>query len=158
MTVFNSYSAGTASVAAGATTVIGVGTSWSGINAKPGDDLVIGGNTLVIMDVVYAPHLTINAWPSTTLAAGSAYKIIWNSPIRYAGGQAMADVDTLISSLSNPIFTGLVIAPTIAGGSLAASTLTLESTSGAGTTDAIIFKTASQVERARLLTTGGLLL
>src|SRR5262245_31284388 len=38
----------------------------------------------------------------------------------------------------------------IVGGSLASSTLTLESTSRAGTTDAILFKTGSQVERFRL--------
>jgi hypothetical protein len=44
--------------------------------------------------------------------------------------------------------------PTVAGGVSASSTLTLESTSGAGTTDAIIFKTASQVERARITTDG----
>jgi fibronectin-binding autotransporter adhesin len=45
--------------------------------------------------------------------------------------------------------------PLVVGGAGAASTLTLESTSGAGTTDAIIGKTASQVERFRI-TTGGL--
>src|SRR5262245_37303382 len=44
--------------------------------------------------------------------------------------------------------------PLIVGGSLSSSTLTLESTSGAGTTDAIIFKVGSQVERARLNSAG----
>jgi hypothetical protein len=39
----------------------------------------------------------------------------------------------------------LVRSPLVAGGSGAASTLTLESTSGAGTSDAIILKTGSQV-------------
>lgn len=46
--------------------------------------------------------------------------------------------------------------PIIAGGSTASSTLTVESTSGAGTTDAIIFKTASQSERARFISNGNL--
>lgn len=60
----------------------------------------------------------------------------------------------------NPLFgsltvSGAVVVPVVAGGSLAASTLTLESTAGAGTTDAIIGLTASQVERFRV-TTGGL--
>jgi hypothetical protein len=43
---------------------------------------------------------------------------------------------------------------TVTGGTGAASTLTLQSTSGAGTSDAIIFKTASQSERMRILTGG----
>jgi len=45
---------------------------------------------------------------------------------------------------------------TVTGGTGAASTLTIRSTSGAGTTDAIVFQTGSQVEAARI-TTGGLL-
>lgn len=48
-----------------------------------------------------------------------------------------------------------VLSPIHAGGTGASSTLTLESTTGAGTTDAIIGLTASQVERFRV-TTGGL--
>ena len=47
-----------------------------------------------------------------------------------------------------------VITPTIAGGTGAASSLTLESTSGAGTTDNILFNTASQAERMRIDTSG----
>jgi hypothetical protein len=158
MTVFNSYSIGTVSVGAGATTVVGVGTLWSGINARPGDDIVIAGHTVVVMDVVDTTHITIDAWPYAAVAAGSAYKIIWRSPLRYAGGQAMADVDSMIASLSNPIFTGTVIAPTIAGGSLAASTLVLESTSGAGTTDYLSLRTGAQKERIRIDTNGSVII
>lgn len=47
-----------------------------------------------------------------------------------------------------------VTSPLIAGGSAASSTLTLESTSGAGTTDAILLKTASQVDRMQIATGG----
>ena len=43
---------------------------------------------------------------------------------------------------------------TLSGGGAASSTLTLRSTSVAGTTDAIIFQTGSQVERLRIVTTG----
>jgi hypothetical protein len=46
--------------------------------------------------------------------------------------------------------------PLIAGGNGAASTLALESTSGVGTTDAILFLTASQVERGRIVNDGGI--
>jgi hypothetical protein len=44
--------------------------------------------------------------------------------------------------------------PLISGGSAAASNLTIQSTSGAGTTDYIAFMTASQSERARFVTDG----
>lgn len=43
---------------------------------------------------------------------------------------------------------------TINGGTGASSTLTVQSTSGAGTSDAIIFRTASQLERMRINTAG----
>ena len=48
-----------------------------------------------------------------------------------------------------------VTAPIVAGGSAAGSTLTLESTSGAGTTDSIRFLTASQSEKMRIHSSGG---
>jgi len=43
---------------------------------------------------------------------------------------------------------------TLTGGTAASSTLTIQSTSGTGTTDAIIFRTASQLERMRVNTAG----
>jgi len=46
--------------------------------------------------------------------------------------------------------------PLHSGGTAVSSTLTLQSTSGAGTSDAIIFKTGSQVEQFRVLTGGGI--
>ena len=49
---------------------------------------------------------------------------------------------------------GTFISPTIIGGTAASSTLTLESTSGVGTSDAILFKTGSQSERMRIDTSG----
>jgi hypothetical protein len=48
------------------------------------------------------------------------------------------------------------VMPNLSGGTAASSTLTLQSTTGAGTTDAIIFKTASQSERFRIGTAGQL--
>jgi hypothetical protein len=47
-----------------------------------------------------------------------------------------------------------VTAPTVQGGTAISSTLTLQSTSGAGTTDAILFNTGSQSERMRIDTSG----
>ena len=51
------------------------------------------------------------------------------------------------------ISTSAVI-PIVNGGTAVSSTLTLQSTSGAGTSDAIIFKTGSQSEKMRILTGG----
>lgn len=47
-----------------------------------------------------------------------------------------------------------ISSPLLIGGSAASSTLTLESTSGAGTTDAILLKTGSQVDRMQIATGG----
>ena len=49
-----------------------------------------------------------------------------------------------------------VTSPLAIGGTAVSSTLTVQSTSGAGTSDAIIFKTGSQVEQFRILTGGGI--
>ena len=58
-----------------------------------------------------------------------------------------------ISTTTTPTWTSETV-PLISGGTTASSTLTLQSTSGAGTSDAIIFKTASQSERMRITTAG----
>ena len=55
---------------------------------------------------------------------------------------------------TSPTFTTSAVIPLVNGGTAVSSTLTLQSTSGAGSSDAIIFKTASQSERMRILTTG----
>ena len=49
-----------------------------------------------------------------------------------------------------------VTSPLAIGGTTASSTLTVQSTSGVGTSDALIFKTGSQVEQFRILTGGGI--
>ena len=59
MTAFPSYSTGTVSVAANATAVVGVGTAWAGINARAGDDLVIAGHTVTVIDVTDTTHLLL---------------------------------------------------------------------------------------------------
>lgn len=104
MAAFPTYSTGTVAVANGATAVIGTGTNWSGVNAKPGDDIVIDGRTVVVMDVTDATHLAIDAWPFTTVSAGAAYKVVKRSPLRYAGGDAMASVSDLVAALNTDGF------------------------------------------------------
>ena len=55
---------------------------------------------------------------------------------------------------TSPTITTSAVIPLVVGGTAVSSTLTLQSTSGAGSSDAIIFKTASQSERMRILTGG----
>jgi len=57
-------------------------------------------------------------------------------------------------TIATPTITTSAVIPLVNGGTAVSSTLTLQSTSGAGTSDAIVFKTASQSERMRILTTG----
>ena len=55
---------------------------------------------------------------------------------------------------TSPVFTTNITAPLVIGGNGVSSTLTLQSTSGTGTTDYISLKTAAQIERARIDTNG----
>jgi hypothetical protein len=100
---FPSYSTGTVAIAANATSVIGAGSNWSGQNAMPGDLLVVAGNTVIVQDVTDALHLAIDAWPYAAVTAAS-YKLYKVSPLRFAGGQAMAAVDTLVAALNTSGF------------------------------------------------------
>ena len=54
MSAFPSYATGTVSVANGATVIVGAGTIWSGVNVRPGDDIVIAGHTVIVEDVTDA--------------------------------------------------------------------------------------------------------
>jgi len=58
-----------------------------------------------------------------------------------------------VNTTTTPTWTSETV-PLISGGTTASSTLTLQSTSGAGTSDAILFKTGSQVERMRIDSSG----
>lgn len=62
---------------------------------------------------------------------------------------------TTITAGTSFIATTSTIGPLVVGGSAASSTLSLESTSGTGTTDFINFLTASQSERMRIFSSGG---
>lgn len=99
MTAFPNYAVGTVSVNATDTTVVGSGTVWSGVNARPGDLLQIGGLGVFISDVTDVTHLVIPPWGGSNQAAAS-YKIFQTSPLRFAGGQAMADVSALIAAIN----------------------------------------------------------
>lgn len=55
---------------------------------------------------------------------------------------------------TTPTFTTNITAPLVIGGTAASSALTLESTSGTGTTDYVAFLTGSQSERMRITSAG----
>lgn len=99
MTALVSYSTGTVSVAAGGTTVTGVGPIWNDGSAKPGDIFQIGNFQSVISDVTDATHLVIPPWGGGA-QAGVAYKIWQVSPQRFAGAEAMATVNRLVIALN----------------------------------------------------------
>lgn len=104
MTDFPSYALGTVSVSNGDVVIVGDGTIWTGVAARAGDTIVIGTIVATIVDVTDDTHLKIDAWPFTTVTAGTSYKIIQNSPLRFAGGQAMADVSSLIARINTQGF------------------------------------------------------
>ncbi|MHC2666588.1 hypothetical protein ACMA5K_24115 [Bradyrhizobium diazoefficiens] len=103
MTELSSYSTGTVSVAAGGTIVTGVGTIWSGTNARPGDILQIGNFQSVISDVTDVNHLVVPPWGGGAQAS-VAYKIWQVSPQRFAGAQAMQSVNDLVAALNTSGF------------------------------------------------------
>jgi hypothetical protein len=86
-------------IGSAATTVTGSGTVWSGINARPGDLLQIGSEMSFISDVTDTSHLVIPPFGGSAVSA-SAYTIYQTSPLRFAGGQAMADVAALVAVLN----------------------------------------------------------
>jgi hypothetical protein len=99
MTAFPSYSTGTVAIAANATSVVGTGSNWTGVNAMPGDLLVVGPNTVIVQDVTDATHLAIDAWPFAAVSAGTAYKLYKVSPLRFVGAQTAIQVDRMVTAL-----------------------------------------------------------
>ena len=98
-----------------------------------------GQSSYAVGDLLYA---------STTTALSRLADVATGS-ILVSGGVNTAPVWSASPTITTSITTPLVI-----GGTAASSTLTLESTSGVGTTDSIIFKTGSQSERMRIDTSG----
>src|SRR5215475_5332767 len=99
---FPSYSVGTVSVKKGDTVIVGTGGPlWtSTANARAGDDIIIAGHIWPLSDVIDATHLAIDPWPFDDVPAGTPYKILQRSPLRFAGGDAAADVMQLVGALN----------------------------------------------------------
>lgn len=103
MTALVSYSTGTVSVAAGGTTVTGIGAIWSDENARPGDIFQIGNFQSVISDKTDTTHLVIPPWGGGA-QAGVAYKIWQVSPQRFAGSESLATVNKLVAAFNTSGF------------------------------------------------------
>lgn len=100
---FPSYSTGTVSVSAGGTVVTGVGTLWTEFNVRAGDEILIAGREVVVMDFTDSTHLVINPWQGTTVS-GVAYSLIQSSPLRYNASQVMMDVSQIVAALNTDGF------------------------------------------------------
>lgn len=100
MTAFPSYSTGTVSVAANGTVVTGTG-SWGSVNARPGDKISINGSQFQnISDVTDLTHLALMVPWSGADQSSVPYIISQESPLRFVGGQAMADVSAMVAALN----------------------------------------------------------
>lgn len=100
------YSTGTVSVTAGGTVVTGVGTIWSGINAKQGDFISINSQPAVLVtEVTDTTHLTIPPWSGANQSAVS-YILYQNYVGRVVGVAAAEDVADMLERLRGlgPIF------------------------------------------------------
>jgi hypothetical protein len=88
-----------------------------------------------------------------TLSVGLTTDVTGTLPV--ANGGTGTNTSTGSGSVvlsTSPTFGTSIFTPLINGGTSASSTLTIQSTSGSGTSDAIIFKTASQAEAGRFTT------
>jgi len=101
MTAFPSYSVGTVSVKKGDAVIVGAGgTIWtSTVNVQSGDDIIIAGHIWPISDVTDANHLAIDLWPFDDVPAGTPYKILQRSPLRFSGATAAANVMRLVNAI-----------------------------------------------------------
>jgi hypothetical protein len=97
----STYSTGTVSIGANATSVVGSGSNWTGQNAMSGDTLsVMGFGQIKINSVTDATHLVIDAWPFGAVSAGTAYSIKKDSSLRFVGAQTAVAVDKMVTALN----------------------------------------------------------
>jgi hypothetical protein len=92
------YFTGTVSVSNLGTVVTGLGSMWSGINAREGDFFTRTDGVAVITEVTDATHLKITPWPGATVAGG-AYGIQQNYVGRVVGVAAAEDVGVMLEKL-----------------------------------------------------------
>ena len=123
------------------------------------------GNTAVYLGNTTTSfgNVTLNNANITSVAATFPNSFLANSTTTI--GNTTVTLGSTSSSIGNLTLNNVTVAsgnvtltsatvPTVIGGTTASSTLTLESTSGTGTSDAILFKTGSQSTRMYIDTSG----
>jgi len=129
-----------------------IGNGGTGVTGTPTNgQLLIGNGTGYSLG-------TLTASTGISVTDGSGSITIANTGVTSltAGTNITVSASTggvTIGTTATPTWTSETV-PLISGGTAASSTLTLQSTSGAGTSDAIIFRTASQSERMRIRSDG----
>jgi hypothetical protein len=135
---------------------VGVAPSWGQVSLStavtgtlPAANGGTGNNTYTIGDLLYASGTTTLsrladvATGSVLVSGGTGTAPAWSSTPTVS----TLNYTTSVGSTSMTV-------PLVIGGTAASSTLTLESTSGTGTSDSIIFKTGSQSTRMTIDTSG----
>lgn len=139
-------------ITAGTTGTLGVARGGTGATATPtnGQLLIGNGTTFTVASLTAGTNITLTPGAGTLQidAAGGGSMVYPGAGIAVSTGAAWT---TSLSSTA-PIFTTSVTSPIVQGGSAASSTLVIQSTSGAGTSDSITFKTASQATAGRIST------
>jgi len=153
--VFTAVDAANARTAIGAGTGAGSVTSVSGSGGTTGLTLT-GGAITTTGTLTLGGTLAVANGGTGITSFGTGVATFLGTPS--SANLAAAVTDETGSGLlvfgTTPTFTTNITAPLVIGGTGAASNLILQSTSGAGTTDFIAFKTASQVERMRIISNG----
>lgn len=141
-------------------------TAGTNLSATPVNPITASGTINTVMNPAFTTSVTTpsiygGSSASQTLLIQSTTGVGTSDSIVFKVGNNGAITAMTIASdgtVTIPqaaIDTTSITVPLLIGGTTASSTLTLESTSGAGTSDAIIFKTGSQTERMRIRSDGG---
>lgn len=136
--------------------VSGAGTVTSADSILSGIQKV-DGNTILKAPIA-SPTFTGVVTIPTPFTLGATSVTSTGTQLNYLSGATGTTGTGNVVLSGSPTITTSATAPLLIGGTTASSTLTLESTSGAGTTDSIVFKTGSQATRATIDTSGAFLL
>ena len=140
-------------------------TGATNVTLPTSGTLVTTGVT-TLSSLVSVGTITTGIWNGTAITVpygGTGVATLASNGVLYGNGTSAIQVtaqgaanSVLTANAGAPSFSASptvgtsVTTPLVIGGTAASSTLTLESTSGSGTSDVILFKTASQSERMRI--------